>query len=111
MKVSELSIRQRKVLDIVIFRAKITGHDLQACLNAQMLPSLEDLDIHNLPPMPKQIDMTTAAFKRKFKAEIAESAEILWRKDKEHDYPSKTVVKEIAFRDLRDEHQEIKITD
>jgi hypothetical protein len=111
MKVSELSIRQRKILDIAIFRAKITGHDLQTYLNAQMLPSLEDLDIHNLPPMPKQIEMTTAAFKKKFKTEIAESAEILWREDKKDDYPSKAVVKEIAFRDVRDEHQEIRITD
>ena len=56
-------------------------------------------------------DITLAKFKKLFKEEIKETADWLWREDKEGDYKDKKTVKEAALSFVIGNHDEYHVTD
>lgn len=56
-------------------------------------------------------DITTAKFKKLYKDELKETADWLWREDKEKDFPDKATCKEAALKFVIENHPEYNITD
>lgn len=56
-------------------------------------------------------DITLAKFKKLFKDEIKETADWLWREDKEGDFPDKATCKKAAISHVIDQHEEYHVTD
>lgn len=56
-------------------------------------------------------DITTAKFKKLFKDELKETADWLWREDKEKDFPDKATCKEAALKFVIENHPEYNVTD
>jgi len=57
------------------------------------------------------IEITLAKFKKLFKDEIKETADWLWREDKEGDYPDKATCKKAAISFVINNHEEYHVTD
>lgn len=57
------------------------------------------------------MDITLAKFKKLFKDEIKETADWLWREDKEGDFPDKATCKKAAISHVIDQHEEYHVTD
>ena len=56
-------------------------------------------------------EITLAKFKKLFKEEIKETADWLWREDKEKDFPDKATCKKAAVSFVIDNHEEYYVTD
>lgn len=56
-------------------------------------------------------DITLAKFKKLFKEEIKETADWLWREDKEGDFKNKKMLNEAALSFVINNHEEYNITD
>lgn len=56
-------------------------------------------------------EITLAKFKKLFKDEIKETADWLWREDKEKDFPDKATCKKAAISFVIDNHEEYHVTD
>ena len=73
-----------------------------------------DLDAEQLPaPGSDEVtqEITLAKFKKLFKEEIKETADWLWREDKEGDFPDKATCKKAALNMVMDNHEEYYVTD
>ena len=71
-------------------------------------------DIFVEPPASKNIrfkEVSEAQFKKLFKDEIKETADWLWREDKEKDFPDKATCKKAALRFVVENHPEYTIID
>jgi hypothetical protein len=80
----------------------------------EKIKKIVDLDAEQLPAPeadPVGHDVTLAKFKKIFKDEIKETADWLWREDKEKDFPDKKTCKEAALRMTVDNHPEYTIID
>ena len=79
------------------------------------IKEIVDLDAEQLPgpDTEEQVaqEITLAKFKKLFKEEIKETADWLWREDKEGDFPDKATCKKAALNMTIDNHEEYYVTD
>ena len=81
----------------------------------EQVKKIVDLDAEQLPAPESESsevkEITLKEFKKLFKEELKETADWLWREDKEKDFPDKATCKKAALRFVIENHEEYTVTD